>query len=214
MLTKEQKEKVRAAYDNDVWHGNKRMTDYCTNKVAVLAEFPNGDFIPIDKQTIETRFCFGESGYDYDDAQESAHVARTSEQYFKRENMREFIRWNDSINEQYEMFWDVPHLPNNVMVIWERHYSGQPETSHLKAIGFERASWLLDSMGGSAYVRELPGKKLEIRGLPCHIVTKEELDIIREAYLQAANEHSKKIDTYLKRYGLSKVHAWTYWRDA
>ena len=214
MLTKEQKEKLRAVYDKDVWHGNDHMTDYCTNKVSVLAELPNGDFIPIEKKGIEKDFCFGESGYDYDEAAEAAHVARTSEAYFKRENMKEFVSWLDSINEQYKMFWESPSLPRQILTISEKPYLGQPETSPLKGISFIRDGDILESMGGSAFVCELPGASITYRGNHYRIPTEEELDIIRNAYTQATVEHRKKVERYLKRYGLSKVHSWTYWRDA
>ena len=42
----------------------------------------------------------------------------------------------------------------------------------------------------------------------------EELAIIRAAVQSAATAHEKRVETYLKRYGTSKVHTWTYWRDA
>ena len=54
------------------------MISYCVDKVAAVATLPNGEIITVDKQGIEKRFCFGESGYDFDEAVEAAKVARTS----------------------------------------------------------------------------------------------------------------------------------------
>ena len=213
MLTKEQKERIRKVYATDVWHNDQRMTDYSVNKAAVLIEFPNGEFIPIDKQNIVKDFCFRESGYDYDEAASMAHVARTSESYFMQENMKEFRSMLDSIEEQYEMFSESPSLPCYVLTISERPYIGQPETSPLKEIGFIRGGDLLGELGGSV-IRELPGLRFTHWDNPYRIPTREELDAIKAACEQAAKEHEKKVNTYLKKYGLSKVHSWTYWRDA
>ncbi len=214
MLTKEQKERIRKVYATDVWHNNQRMVDYCTNKTAVLIEFPNGEFIPIEKRSIDKDFCFGESGYDYDDAASMAHVARTSESYFMQENMKWVKDYLDSIEEQYDMFSDSPSLPRFVLTISEHVYSGQPDTSPLKGIQFIRDGELLGALGGSAFVRELPGTRFTYWDNPRRVPTRDELDAIKAGYEQAAKEHEKKVNTYLKKYGLSKVHSWTYWRDA
>lgn len=214
MLTKEQKAKLYEIYSRDVWHGNDKMTSYCTNKAAQLIEFKNGDCIDIEKQSIEKRFCFGESGYDAEDAAHMAHTARTSESYFKRENMRKFRSWLESIREQYEMHEESHSLPRHVLAIAENRYIGQPESSPLKGLKFFRGWEVLEAFGGSAFVKDLPGAHFEKRGSKYRIPTLEELDAIREGYEAAAKEHEKKVDTYLKKYGLQHVESWTYWREA
>lgn len=214
MLTKEQKDKLRAVYAADVWPNSERMTDFCTNKAAALAELPNGDMIPVEKQKIETDFCFGESGYDYDDAVSAAANARKNESYFKRENMKHFNGWIDDLAEQEEMHGADPSLPRFVMLIAEKPYYGQPEASKLKGLTFCRDGDVLDALGGSAFVWEMPGQRVTVRGQNYRIPTHSELDAIRAAYEQAREEHGKKVERYLQRYGLTKVHAWTYWRDA
>lgn len=214
MLTKEQKTKLRAVYAADVWPGSERMTDFCTNKVAALAELPDGDMIPVEKQKIETDFCFGESGYDADDAARAAANARTNEGYFRRENMRHFNKWIDDLAEQEEIHGVDPRLPRFVMLIAEKPYYGQPDASKLKGLTFCRDGDVLDALGGSAFVRDMPGQRVTVRGQNYRIPTRGELAAIRAAYEQAREEHGKKVDRYLKRYGLSKVNSWTYWRDA
>lgn len=214
MLTKEQKARVRAVYAADVWHNNEKMTDFCTNKVATLAELPGGDFIPVEKQKIEKDFCFGESGYDYDEAQESAAHARTSESHFKRENMKRFRSSIQDIEEQYDLFAADPSLPRYLLLIAEKQYYEQPDKSPLKGISFFRDGQVLEAMGGSAFIQDIPGAHVTIWNNRYRVPTLAELDAIKAAYEQAAQEHEKKVDAYLKKYGLSKVHAWTYWRDA
>lgn len=189
------------------WNSPK-MIDYCTNKVAAVATLPNGEMIVVDKQKIVTSFCFGESGYDYDEAAEMAQHARESADYFKRENMKEFESWiNDLI--------DVSNgLSNYRLTISDKAYTGQSDACKLRNIQFFRLSTIIDACGGSADLYELPGKEIYISGQHCRIATPKELDIIIDAYQTAAKAHEKKVDSYLKRYGTSKVHSWTYWRDA
>lgn len=185
-----------------------RMIDYCTGKVAAYAELPGGELITVDKQSIETRFCFGESGYDFDDAVKAAQHARTSQEYFKAENMEHF---NRCINDLLEA---LNGISNYKLVIYSASYTGQTEDCRLRGIGFEKLPDLIDACGGSCYLYDLPGKELTVRGRECRVATPAEMDLIIDAYKRAAAAHEKKVDAYLKRYGTSKVHSWTYWRDA
>lgn len=185
-----------------------KMIDYCTNKVAAVAVLPGGEIITVDKQSIKTRFCFGESGYDYDEAQNAAAHARTSESYFKSENMKHFNEWLKDLDEARTM------SGNYVLTIGTKHYTGQDEDCKLAFVESVRLSEVIDACGGSCCLDELPGKELTIRGCARRVATPEEIDIVTEAYKTAAAQHEKKVDAYLKRYGTSKVNAWTYWRDA
>ena len=211
MLTKEQKERLRAE-EVKVWGADSKMVDFCVNQAAEMIELPGGGIITVDKQKIETRFCFGESGYDYEDAQRQADHARRSKDHFKRENMRSFRDWIESIKEQYQMHRaENPWLPNSILLIRPNKYRKQTDICDLE---FRRATDILDALGGSARVSELPGTEIKLYGVEYKIPTRDELDLILFAYERAAAEHEKKIDRYLKRYGTIKVHAWTYWRDA
>ena len=210
MLNKEQKEKVRAAYA-EVWRGNDYMADYCTKKVAVLAELPGGEFIPLEKLSIEKRFCFGESGHDYDKAQEAAQIARTSEAYFMAANMEPLDRKLEEVLAQYKMHNQDPDCPGVVLLIMEQPYCER--TEQMRDITRVRTTELIEATG-PVFIRELPGRSVTIRNHPCRVPTLEELDSILAAYRDLREEHRKKVERYLKRYGLSKVHAWTYWRDA
>ena len=185
-----------------------KMINYCTDKVAAVATLPNGDIITIDKQSIETRFCFGESGYDYQDAIDMARHARTSEEYFKSENMASFNRWIEKLSNVFA------ENSNYRLSIIDKAYHGQADDCKLRALAFDNLWEILEACGGSAYLEELPGKELFVNGHYCRIATPEEVNIILEAYKGAAKAHEKKVDSYLKRYGTSKVHSWTYWRDA
>lgn len=186
-----------------------KMVDYCVKQVAAVATLPSGEIITIDRQSIETRFCFGESGYDYDEAASMAQHARTSEDYFKRENMRYFAELLQSIDEAADNDGYSPRL----VIYTGGAYTGQAADCALRNFGFAKLCDVIEACGGSCHLEELPGRELVIRGQACRIATTEELSIIRAAVQSAAAAHEKRVETYLKRYGTSKVTAWTYWRD-
>lgn len=202
-----EKEILRNEYSK-VWGKDDRMTNYCVNKTAVFASLPDGGIVPVEKDSIEKHFCFGESGYDYDEAQQAAAHARTSESYFKRENMKHF---RGVINDLTEA---LNGISNYKVTITERAYYSQTDDCRIRSFQFTRISDIIDACGGSCYLYDLPGKEITISGRPVRVATPKEIELITEAYKTAAAQHEKKVDSYLKRYGTSKVHAWTYWRDA
>lgn len=199
------KEMLRREFSK-AWKDAK-MVDYCTNKVATVAILPSGEIVTIDKRPIETNFCFGESGYDYDDAARMADHARKSEEYFKAENMKDFQR---RIQDLLEILNGTSAYK---LTISDKAYYGQTDDCKLRNINYARICDIMAACGCSDYY-ELPEKQLKINGCSCRVATPKEVEIILEAYKEAAKAHEKKVDNYLKRYGTSKVHSWTYWRDA
>jgi hypothetical protein len=202
------KDMLRAEFSK-AWH-SQRMVDYCVGEVADVAELPDGRLITVSKQKIETRFCFGESGYDYDDALKAAQHARTSADYFKRENMEHFTKAIEDLEDAKTM------EGQRVAVLPKRGcYSGQAQDCRLAFIEWKRLGDVLNDLGGSAFLSELPGKVVkEGDYYEYKVMTPDEIDIVIDAWKRAAANHEKKVDAYLKRYGLNKVHSWTYWRDA
>ena len=203
------KDMIRSEYAK-VWRDEK-MVSYCVDKVATVAILPNGDIIPVEKRRIETRFCFGESGYDYDEAQRAAAHARKSESNFKRENMKD-------LREKVEMLRDYVNAPagksNYCLYINDKTYIGQADDCRIRSVSFVKWWEVIDACGGSCYLSELPGQHLNIDRLSGRIATKEEAAVILKAYEAAEAAHEKKVDSYLKRYGMKNVRAWTYWIDA
>jgi len=152
---------------------------YYDKRAGHFARLTAGDIVAIDKPSIETQFCFGESGYDYDEAQEAAAYACKSQEYFKRENLKDLQRWIDLLDESSDD-------PTRVVV--------KSKGNGISSVTWCGNSWCLD------------GDMVEI--------SDADRVILLEAYRAAYAAFEKRLDTYLKRYGLSKVHSWTYWRDA
>lgn len=204
-MTKQDKEQLKTEFLK-AW--SEKMAEWCVNNTAEFAVLPDGGIVTIDKQKIKTRFCFGESGYDFEEAAKNAHTARTSAEYFIKENMKHFTNWIDELIE-------AKNLNSNYMLfIHSTEYYSQTPDCKLRGISLERCTDIIDAFGGSCFLSSVGGKAIEVRGCKGHIATSEEYNAIISAFKRAAEAHEKKIATYLKRFGLSNVDAWTYWRDA
>ena len=64
-----------------------------------------------------------------------------------------------------------------------------------------------------AFLNDIKGTEITINGRKAYILTDEErAELIRE-YKKAMQAHEKRVNAYLKRYGISKIKVWTYWID-
>lgn len=175
---------------NEVWKSSPDMVDYCLKEAAHIVELTNGDIIVIEKPRIETRFCFGysDSRYDtedYDRANAMADHAKKSQEYFIEENMKDI---NRTIGE---MEGTIHHWYEYRLRV---KYTGQPEGSKLKCL--EVCRW------GDEYAKKYPE------------ISAEDLQRVVEGYKVVKASFEKRLNTYLKRYGMSKVKTWSYWQDA
>lgn len=200
----EYREALQAIYGNGqgiaIYGNNQGMIDYCMKKAELIVNI-RGFLFPIEKRKVEKRFCFGYSdcgqGQDYLTAIREADKARNESGYFKAENLRYYTDWIENIKS------------GNPIALCERY-------SKLSPVRFLRClRWVdvLDAVGGSARLEDLKGTMVQIDGMEVYILTDEEKEIVREAFEQAMKAHEKKLDSYLKRYGTSKIRAWTYWLD-
>ena len=170
-------------------NGNEHWRKYYEEEIGVLVRLSDGRILNIAKPSIETRFCFGERGYDSDDAARMAAHARTNEEYFRSENLK---RYKDMIDTLSRTYRDGYHGNEEVWV--SEAYGGRPGIVSVN-VGDTWCYW-------------------ERKGERVPTVSEEDRERILEGYRKAYAAFEKRINTYLKRYGLSKVHSWTYWLDA
>ncbi len=163
--------------------GHDRWKKYYRDNIGALVRLTTGEIFCIEKPRIETSFCFGESGYDADDAYHMAHVARTNEDYFKERNLRDLKTEIDLLSYRTGLY-------NNERLAAERW-------------GCDGVVWVSFC---SRFDRD--GKFISDE------LSEEDRERVLEGYRKAYKAFEKRLDTYLKRYGLSKVRSWTYWRDA
>lgn len=174
--------------NTEVWRNDKKMIDFCVKKSAYIVELENGEIITIDKPSIEKSFCFGysDSRYDtedYDRANDAAHHASTNEGYFMRENLKDITQMIKTLSESQS--WQECYLCVP--------YYGQPQDSKLKAL-----RWCRTGETPNTNSRKLEGTDRER---------------VIEGYNIVKYGFEKRLQAYLKRYGMSKVHTWSYWRD-
>lgn len=195
MMTTQKELKARLVniLATEVWKGSPDMVDFCVKKTAYIVELTNGDIITIDKPSIKKDFCFGysDSAYDtdsFDNANRMAHHAKTNVDYFLERNLADINQIIGILNGEYKGYG--PRYAPYIVV----PYRGQSTDSKLKGVVFfNEYSDEAESM-------------VRLEG--------EDLDRVIEGYKVVKASFEKRLHTYLKRYGLSKVNTWSYWRDA
>lgn len=194
MTQKELKAKFEEILRRDVWPNNPRMVAWSVKQAARIVELENGDFVSIDKPSIKKDFCFGYSDSrfdtaDYDRANDMIHHASTSEDHFFEKNLAEINKTIEQLENQKvgrQEAWCEYRIFTR--------YSGQPADSPYKGL--------------SAF------DKYDNRYSEFAPPSTADLAQIIEGYKIVKVQFEKRLHTYLRRYGLSKVNAWSYWQDA
>ena len=198
-LTKEDKAMIRAEYQK-VWtrrdgSPDEKMIDYCTNKTSAYIDLGDG-LVTFDKPSIETHFCFGEHGYDYDEVNETCNALSRNETYFIEENIRrtEAKDMLDRLTGNTERYitCDVPILTYGA-------YCTQTSDCKLAHINF------VNRFYEDGWGHQPRGKWRDL--------TDEEKQRLVAILQDEIAKFEKRLKTYLKRYGMSKCHFWTYWAD-
>lgn len=190
---KELKEKYMNIICAEVWKDSKHMQDYARKECAYVVELENGDITTIDKPRIEKNFCFGAGMYataseeEMNRAEDMVAKSQTDFEYFRKENMKD-------IDEIIEKLQDKSYKTYKFIC-----YYGQKTGSKLKDFSVCR---LCDSPEYN------PGRWS--RNTDLEELTEDERKSLIAGYEEVKKQFNKRINTYLKKYGLSKVHAWSY----
>lgn len=176
-----------------IWKSDQRMIDYCCKKASAIIKLSTGQLMEFETPKINTAFCFGYSddmdGKDRKDALNMAEYARANEKYFKNRNLSDLREAIERYEGNDEERWLQPYITHLY-----RDYG----------VNIVTIVWLSDwDAKDSAwqYNNDLTPLK------------KEDRQLILNAYKKELEKFEKRLNTYLKRYGLSKVRSWTYWRD-
>ena len=176
--------------DKEVWKGDQKMVSFCLKEAGYIVELENGDIVVIEKPRIETRFCFGysDSRYDtedYDRANAMADRAAKDQEYFLKENLSDIDRTIAQMEGTESHSFE-----------WRLRvkYTSSPKDSKLKSLDAYRWS--------DEYAKQFPE------------ISAGDLQRVIEGYKVVRADFEKRLNTYLKRYGMSKVKTWSYWQDA
>lgn len=178
---------------------NPYTKDNPSKYYASYIETEDGKVCLVEKpERIEKSFCFAEGRTrDISEAIDLANKAKRDRDYFISENVR---------RAGYEG------------IIEDIEKVGKGE---MKAFFFDYTD--CKNGKGQAIISFFDNWRIGEDGLPPHKftpssaireVTREELQAYKKALESANNMLLKRLDTYLKRFGLSKVRTWTYWDEA
>ena len=133
---------------------------------------------------------------DYADAAAAMRYADTHSDYFLSKNLEQLTRTVDTIKEYVES-----EHPGYIGTVPQTPYIGREWNGGVvvKCLTFMR-QWDFENMHSD---RQKQYRK----------ATAEELQSILTAYEIEIKAFEKRLQTYLKRYGLSKLHTWTYLSD-
>ena len=173
-LTQQYLDECRKEFNSD------KMVDYFRKRLDFVVKLSNGLFVPFEKPTIQTRFCFGYStlgqGPSYEEATESERNAY-NEEYFMRVNLLDITK-------------SIRMLKDKLTVIrYRKKYKGDGNICSLVW-----PSWYED-------YEQYP------------VLSDEDRQLLIDSCYKQKEHFEKRLRTYLKRYGLSKIDTWTYWID-
>lgn len=193
---------LKALYTEELkkaW-SNEKMVKHCSKSTAYVIEH-NGELYGIEKPRIETHFCFS-YGYcgmttpeDEDRADRMADHARNSEEYFIKKNLKDIDRWIKNLSEILKEMgynWAEGNHPQ-YMIATGKHYYGQTEDCILRYYSI---------------VNTFDGRN---QGDICNDA--ELVEKLIAGYEEVKKDFIKRLNTYLKRYGLSKVKSWSFLSD-
>ena len=168
---------------------DNKMREYLLDDIFDIAVLSNGYMVEVEKHSIETSFCFGYGmngvslGNEDEDAEKMRQHATTHESYFLEKNMEKV--------EQY-----IKWVEGCEDIRLRVKYYNSPENSVVRDLVF---------IDNHHYATK---SDLELPKL-----TEEDRAVVLEVLNAEKANFKKRLQTYLKRYGLSKLNTWTYLRD-
>ena len=175
-----------------LWRTDTSMIDFCLKKISSIRKLSNGGLITWEKPQINTSFCFGYMGQsDEGDAQQMAQNAKKNEDYFLSENLGIFDvtikKIKSTLKENNEnKLYIYKEYPRDSVNLW----------------GFTVLSF-------SEFIYQNERKIYN----DIQEASDEDIRTILAAEKEERKKFEKRLKTYLKRYGLSKVKTWSYWQD-
>lgn len=168
-----------------------------------IIKLHDNKFIMFDTPHIETRFCFGYGycGISTDEEEKNAcemrEYAATNENYFIKENLKK-------LNSQIEELEN--YLKNNISnqrVVIQNYYNKTDIVYYDIVIYLESQNKYINNY----YTGH------DITNNVIRELSNDEIKLLINALNEIKADFTKRLNTYLKKYGLSKLHTWTYLSD-
>lgn len=168
----------------DVWPKSPDMVEFNRKQIARIVRLECGGMVEIEKPRIQKDFCFGYSDSRYNtDDYDRANAAARH-----AANSQEYF-----ISENMKQISDMIDDLKATGIYSRARYRGTSKDSPIRALEWPR------------YGVEFPEGAQPI--------TDTDRAVLIEAWEKVGTDFRRRIDRYLKRYGLSKVNSWSYWMD-
>jgi hypothetical protein len=173
-----------------LWKNDTRMVNWTMKNVSAVVELSNGGFHEIWKPSIKTRFCFGyDANYSADDierARAAAKRAYEDTEKFKNENLR-------------SLRGKLAELKSDAIPIVYQNYNftGFCKTKIYGVKLMSHAEYFDATKHGAEF----------------SILPDEDREKLIKAYENEILKFEKRLNVYLKKYGLTKINVWTFMED-
>lgn len=167
-----------------VWGDKNNMINFCLSEIDILKQFPNGEIFTVKKERIEKSFCFG-FGFC------GVSTSEDEKEAYKMANKAQ----ND-IN--YFLEKNLRHL-NNLIADIEKGEELYSMPHYYESEKYRKIA--------APYKQDLEILK------KCRLISDEEKEIYLSALKEEREKSKKRLTSYLKKYGLSKVRAWAFLSD-
>lgn len=218
---REQKEKENQARlwakIAEMWQDSEKWLEYYKKDTAYLIELESGEIISIEKPRIETRFCFGygQNGVsteeDYERAENMAEYANREQSYFLKENLKglkEQIAELKGEKTKYGYEYDAYRYK---AYYYDDGRNGKTTIAKVKNYSDSDIINWADRYNGinvSDLTVDECAEKMHYKKLT-------EADTEKYLYYleKTLADFEKRLNTYLKKYGTSKLTCWSYLVD-
>lgn len=193
------KKDLKTAYLAEIakaWGHDETMMSYFKKTLSDVYELTDGKLFAFDKQKIKTRFCFGYGQYataSYEEMQATEAVANSvynDKNYFFDENLKEIDKFINLLKT------GRPSKTDN----WEHYVLKLVPVSYYGAPALN--IWNIRAVRN--------GQNCEDNSINC---SNEDRELLLSALANERAKLCKRLNSYLKKYGLAKIQSWTYLQD-
>jgi hypothetical protein len=154
-----------------------------------------GIIICFRKERIKTEFCWADEGAPYEHYKQVHKTQDSLQQYFLYENLRQYDDLIKELETRKREYSDI------IPVFFEIEWCSIGKLGYADGVHAYRWYQVNDSEQDPR-TRDLIHRMSDAEIKQAIAILKEELA-----------KFEKRLHTYLKRYGTSKLHTWTYWAD-
>lgn len=173
-------------------YGSDRMNEYIAKTTAGAVMLDDGRICGFDKPTIKKDFCFHDEGADYELYKDLHGSEDKMKAYFFFQNLKDIDEWIDALQEdKWPVFTGFYENAKGAVTLCCRNYGHLTNLSNIQE-GLE---------------------KHEMEPLWSHASESDRKKCI-DMLKQIRIDFEKRLNTWWKKYGVDKLHTWTYWADA